>query len=60
MLSATPSVSSVIDLVDETIFLVDSAVLEFKNQKLCDSHKVTDILLDIRNLVSNLKRNLGN
>jgi hypothetical protein len=45
ILSATPSVEDVLELID-------SGVSEFKNQKLCDSDKVTDVLLDIRNLVS--------
>jgi len=43
--SATPTVEEILDLID-------FGVSEFKNQKLCDSDKVTDILLDIRNLVS--------
>jgi hypothetical protein len=43
--SATPS-------IEEILELIDSGVLEFKNQKLCDSDKVLDVLLDIRNLVS--------
>ena len=43
--SATPS-------VEEILQFIDSGVSEFKNQKLCDSDKVTDVLLDIRNLVA--------
>lgn len=43
--SATPS-------VEEILQLIDSGVSEFKNQKLCDSDKVTNVLLDIRNLVA--------
>lgn len=43
--SATPS-------IEEILHLIDSGVSEFKNQKLCDSDKVTDVLLDIRNLVA--------
>jgi hypothetical protein len=43
--SATPTVEDIIELID-------SGVAEFMNQKLCDSEKVTNVLLDIRNLVS--------
>lgn len=43
--SATPS-------LDEILKVIDTGVSEFKNQKLCDSDKVTDVLLDIRNLIS--------
>lgn len=43
--SATPTVEDIIELID-------SGVTEFMNQKLCDSEKVTNVLLDIRNLVS--------
>ena len=43
--SATPT-------VEDIIGLIDSGVAEFMNQKLCDSEKVTNMLLDIRNLVS--------
>lgn len=55
MISATPTMDDVIIAMDDVIKLIDAGVFEFKNQKLCDSHKVTDVLLDIRNLISNLK-----
>jgi hypothetical protein len=54
VISATPTIGDVISL-DDVISLIDAGVFEFKNQKLCDSHRVTDVLLDIRNLVSNIK-----
>lgn len=45
-------VSSSTPNTEEILHLIDLGVSEFKNQKLCDSDKVTDVLLDIRNLVS--------
>jgi len=44
VVSATPS-------IDEIINVIDAGMNEFMNQKLCDSDKVTNVLLDIRNLV---------
>lgn len=44
--SATPSFEEIIELIDLNMS-------EFMNQKLCDSEKVTNAFLDLRNLLSN-------
>lgn len=44
-ISATPS-------IEEILEVIDASMNEFVNQKLCDSDKVTNVLLDIRNLVT--------
>jgi hypothetical protein len=44
-ISATPS-------IEEILEVIDAGMNEFMNQKLCDSDKVTNVLLDIRNLVT--------
>jgi len=44
-ISATPS-------IEEILEVIDAGMNEFINQKLCDSDKVTNVLLDIRNLVT--------
>lgn len=42
--SATPN-------LEEIISMIDINMQEFTNQKLCDSDKVTNAFLDIRNVI---------
>ena len=42
--SATPN-------LEEILSMIDINMQEFTNQKLCDSDKVTNAFLDIRNII---------